>query len=240
MIPIDRRRIEQTRTLEEAIKEVFDLEIEVRTCTLTEDSMCGDVAIQYDTLGKNVRKTTYGLIAQDYVNSVKDWLDPFAERIRTGKILEIGCGSGLLSIELAKILPDTTIHGVDLSQEMVNIGNKNPEKTENITFHQASVYDIEGTYDGVVCRNALHRFRDSPAALERMISVLRPHCKLYIRDIRRDADWKTIIARIGEQRWNNPELVQDYIGAMAAMLTIEELEDVLGEVGLKRYQYLIR
>ena len=51
----------------------------------------------------------------------------------------------------------------------------------------------------------------------------------------RDANWQTILERIGEKRWNTQTLVQDYIGAMASMLTIPELEKMLLSLGINRF-----
>ena len=69
-----------------------------------------------------------------------------------------------------------------------------------------------------------------------MFNVLEPSGTIYIRDIKRNADWKTILNRIGEKRWNSETLVKDYVGAMAGMLTTNELEQTLQSLNIKNYE----
>ena len=270
--------IQQTETLEDAVKEVFNLDMEKRLCVLKKEAMSGEVAEKYDEIGKLARQETYGRIVEDFKNRAGCYgVNHLRTNMQVGTILEIGCGSGLLSLELAE-QTNGYIVGVDLSEDMIKLANlnlkqksrekveeikefwkrlpescrrglenddkleKNPPFYDSVEFNLGSVYNlsaISGNHQNInyiVCRNALHRFQNPNKALEQMYSVLSPRGKIYIRDIKRDADWKTIVDRIGEQRWQRPELVEDYIGAMAAMLTKEELQDVLKLSGIRNYE----
>ena len=90
--------------------------------------------------------------------------------------------------------------------------------------------------DYVICRNALHRFIEPEKALKQMIDKLNDDGVLYIRDLKRNADWETILKRIDDKRWETPSLVLDYIGAMASMLTTEELVQLLVRLGITNYE----
>lgn len=61
-------------------------------------------------------------------------------------IVEIGCGSGIISIMLARLLPQAKITAVDISKDALHVSQRNAKKhgvLERITF-------IEGSYlDGV-------------------------------------------------------------------------------------------
>ncbi len=46
------------------------------------------------------------------------------------RIIEVGVGSGCISISLAKFLPETKITGIDISQEALKIAQKNAEKNQ--------------------------------------------------------------------------------------------------------------
>ena len=69
-----------------------------------------------------------------------------------------------------------------------------------------------------------------------MYDALRQDGMMYLRDLRRDAEWTTIISRIGEERWKRPALVKDYIGAMAQMLTLKEIKGLLADLGITSFE----
>ena len=111
--------------------------------------------------------------------------------------------------------------------------------SDKITYLNGNVYDLQNiglqNIDFIVCRNALHRFQYPEKALKQMYQVLSPGGKLYIRDLRRDANWQIVLERIGEKRWQTKTLVEDYIGAMASMLTTKELEKTLRSLGITSF-----
>lgn len=248
---LDRKEIEQTKSLAEAvyllfgwdlaprgIHHIFNLEFEERVCLFKDEAMEGEIARAYDKLGRTTRKDTYRKIVKDFQARVHYPLD--AQK----NILDAGCGSGLLSLELSDQLKSTVI-GLDLSAEMVVLAEKNLEKVvasseRKINFIQGSVYDLDKIItekvDYIICRNVLHRFRNPPLAIKKMYDALQMKGQIYFRDLRRDADWHTIIERIGEARWKHPALVRDYIGAMAQMFTIAELRKLLLDSGITSFE----
>ena len=44
------------------------------------------------------------------------------------RVLDLACGTGLLTNQLFQIKPDITVYGVDLSKESLDIGRKNFSK----------------------------------------------------------------------------------------------------------------
>ena len=50
-----------------------------------------------------------------------------ASVVQEGRILDIGSGPGYISIEIAKILPNVKIVGLDISNVMIEIATKNIE-----------------------------------------------------------------------------------------------------------------
>lgn len=68
-------------------------------------------------------------------------------------ILELGTGSGAISLWLSKQYPQSTIVSTDISQEVLDIAkiNMNTYGCTNITFKQADWFDtITGTFDLIV------------------------------------------------------------------------------------------
>lgn len=242
---INREELLRTKSLGEAINRIFDRIVRGREQILTEEAMTGHVAKEYDHLGNNGRQETYKKLAEDFKKRTgcEGANHPATDR-ESCSILEVGCGSGLLTLELAEQTNSDKIMGLDLSEDMIKLAQRNLARKsldlERIRFTPGSAYELDSIgvqeIDYVVCRNALHRFHNPKKALEQMYAALSPGGKLYLRDLRRDADWQIVLKRIGEERWQTQTLVEDYIGAMAAMFTIPELEEVLPAVGITNFQ----
>ncbi len=278
---ITKDEVERTKDLAEAIRTFFGLNLEGRLCVLDSEAMEGNVAEAYNQLGLNARRGTYGKIVTDF----KTRTNYKEGNEKRNIILDVGCGSGLLSLELAE-KTDGIILGIDMSKDMIRLANRNKEERAEefvqrvileyqsggydfsrpipaacdpmpeivgvaqnnkarTLFGEGSAYDLsaligeEKSADYIVCRNVLHRLKEPEKALEQMMKVLRVGGKIYLRDLRRDANWQTIVERIGEQRWANPILVKDYIEAMASMLTKEELEKTIINNGIGEGEYTI-
>ncbi|PSN13729.1 protein-(glutamine-N5) methyltransferase, release factor-specific, partial [filamentous cyanobacterium CCP5] len=72
-----------------------------------------------------------------------DWLEqqPRRERLRQGHWVDLGTGSGAIALALAKALPETRVHAVDLSGEAIALATENARQNglgDRVTFHQGS------------------------------------------------------------------------------------------------------
>lgn len=65
-------------------------------------------------------------------------------------LLNLGCGTGKHDSELDKL--GYKIHGIDFSQEMINIANENSKSNNRITFEVANVqkFRADRKFDGVI------------------------------------------------------------------------------------------
>lgn len=86
---------------------------------------------------------------------------PFtAGLLPNGKLLDLGCGTGLELEFYFKFYPDAHAVGVDLSAKMLErLKEKFPDK--NLTLIQGSYFDIqlkENSYDAAVSVESLHHF----------------------------------------------------------------------------------
>ncbi len=271
---VNKEDLMKTKSLENAIELLFDRTSIGRDCIFTHGAMVGSVANEYDLLGKSGREETYKKLAEDFKRRTDCYcVHHPATNMNVGSILEVGCGSGLLSLELAE-QTNGDITGLDLSADMINLAQKNlarrsqerieeikefwkrlprgyqpnkedykklsenPPLLDRINFVIGNAYDLPDmdSQNYIVCRNALHRFQYPERALNEMYDALSQNGKIYIRDLRRDANWETILDRIGEKRWNTQTLVQDYIGAMASMFTTSELGKMLHSLGITHFE----
>ncbi|TWT13188.1 class I SAM-dependent methyltransferase [Planomicrobium sp. CPCC 101079] len=103
-------------------------------------------------------------------------------------ILEVGCGPGFATEQLAQRLPDSQITGLDLDEDLLKQAEElmKEKGRENVNFVQASVFDTglsDNSYDFVVARMLfLHLHNPEEAAFE-LHRVLKPGGKLTIIDI---------------------------------------------------------
>lgn len=77
----------------------------------------------------------------------------FHSRNLKGKILEIGTGSGLVSILNAKSNPSNSILATDISPEAIECARKNAEANgvRSLTFLQSNLFEkIEGKFDTIL------------------------------------------------------------------------------------------
>lgn len=56
------------------------------------------------------------------------------------KILDIGTGSGCIAISLQRLLPDSEVHAIDVSEKALRIAQKNQQQLlSNVHFHQGDI-----------------------------------------------------------------------------------------------------
>ncbi|WBO23302.1 methyltransferase [Sphingomonas abietis] len=93
------------------------------------------------------------------------------------RILEIGCGTGLLGVALADRLPDARWLMTDLSPAMLDRARQRFAGRETIDFAvmDGERPDVSGPFDLICSSLAFQWFADLPAAIDRLRGLLAPH-----------------------------------------------------------------
>jgi release factor glutamine methyltransferase len=76
-----------------------------------------------------------------------------AKQFEKPRILEIGVGSGIISIMLSKLLPNAKIIGVDISENALKIAEKNriEKEVSNVEFRQSDLFsNVSEKFDLIV------------------------------------------------------------------------------------------
>lgn len=129
--------------------------------------------------------------AQAYrdVSALQRWLaDKSLSSLRLEgdeRVLDLGCGDGRITAEIAGRLPHGSVLGTDASQEMIAFAARTFPSTAhpNVTFQVADAAKLPfaDEFDLVVSFNCLHWVRDQAAALRGIRAALRPAGRTHLR-----------------------------------------------------------
>jgi ubiquinone/menaquinone biosynthesis C-methylase UbiE len=109
-----------------------------------------------------------------------------------GEALDLGCGPGLLVIELARRAPDLHVTGIDLSERMVAAAQERARVQQaslRVSFSRADVLLVplpDSSMDLLVSTLSLHHWSNPVAVLDEIARVLRPGGSFLVFDLRRD------------------------------------------------------
>ncbi len=94
-------------------------------------------------------------------------------------VIDCACGSGLVTLELAKYVYPGQVLGVDISKDLLIQAEKNKEKSgiENVSFTEGNIYDLNNgvdKFDLAYARFLFQHLEHSEKALENILKVLKP------------------------------------------------------------------
>ena len=172
----------------------------------------------------------------------KGWLETksiMQAEISLGIVLEVGPGPGYLGLEWLKNTDGTTLKGLDISDDMIAIAERNAAEygLENrVTYVQgdACVMPFEDNYfDGVFTNGSLHEWAHPEAIINEIARVLKPGGNYCISDLRRDMSsfikwFMWFVTRPKEIR---PGLLT----SIKASYIVPEIESMLSKTQLKSW-----
>jgi release factor glutamine methyltransferase len=154
------------------------------------------------------------------------------------KILEIGTGSGCISLTLAKYLPKTNVIAVDVSEKSLTVARKNKKKLgiRNVLFKKSNLLSNIKTKPGIIVANLPYLTRDE---LKEPSITKEPHLALYggkngleiynklFKQIKR-TKWQNILLfiEIGE---NQAKKIREAIKEAFPNSKIEVIKDLNGK-----------
>lgn len=101
--------------------------------------------------------------------------------VRLGSVLDVAAGTGTLALHLAPVA--NHIDGIDLAPGMIAQAKKKAAArgVSNVEFHVGSAYRLPfetGTFDSVLCTNALHVMEHPERTLAEIRRVCKPGARL--------------------------------------------------------------
>ncbi len=103
------------------------------------------------------------------------------------RLLDVGCGPGTITLDLAKLVEPGVVTGIDRSADVVAGAEelRRREMVGNARFMAGDVYSLDfddGSFDVVHAHQVLQHLTDPVAAVGQMRRVLRPGGVLAVRD----------------------------------------------------------
>lgn len=147
---------------------------------------------------------------------------------REGKIIDIGCGYGLLANFLALKSNRRDVTGVDLSGKRISIAQKTTDNRKKIRFKLVNVLDLQlGKYRAMVMSDFLHHidYKAQEELLVRCCQKIPPGGLLIIEEVDNRPLWKYWFNIIVDRMLN--------IGEGIFFRNHQEFRELLERIGFK-------
>jgi len=134
---------------------------------------------------------TYNWNAKDYEKNSQaqqKWARELIANLKlTGSenILDLGCGDGKVTAELARLVADGSVVGADNSRQMIELAKEkySPNQYSNLSFQvmDASALSFESCFDVVFSNAALHWVKNHQPVIAGLYKSLRGGGKILLR-----------------------------------------------------------
>jgi len=152
-----------------------------------------ELAEQFDSYMKKYKEI--------YQNLAKTTLNNIPKSVKNPVIVDLGMGTGLLSVELNKLVPNAEVIGLDPSENMIRLAKENfiennckqckaiNAKAENTTLKPDSV-------DIIVSRLSLSSWEKPKQCFEELHRILKPGRRLILEGLNKDfPQWRLVLNR---------------------------------------------
>ena len=103
----------------------------------------------------------------------------------TEDLLDIGCGDGKVTAEIAQLLDHGMVVGIDSSESMINLAKKRypPEEHQNLEFELMDAADLRfsSRFDVVFSNAALHWVKDHRPVVRSIFACLKPGGRILLQ-----------------------------------------------------------
>lgn len=194
----------------------------------------GDIMTEWDATRYSREATLQKVLAEAQLDRTRFSADE--------RVLDVGCGDGKVTAEVAKRVPRGSVVGVDPSEHMIAFARQHigPPRWSNVRFEVGDVCALpfQAAFDLVVSFHALHWVHAQQQALECIRAALtpggrallvmvlggpRPSIEEVIEDVTREPRWAAAFAGF-VRPWVHPEVEPFRRLAQACGFQVESVE----------------
>lgn len=158
-----------------------------------------------------------------------------------GPALDLGCGSGDITIRFARAFPRCSFIGVDGSEPMLALGAKRLLREKNLSNRVQLIKAIlpsaeipRQSYAVIMSHCLLHHLHKPSVLWRSVVSLSSPGTFVFMADLRRPPSTGEAQRIVHELASGEPEIHQhDFYNSLCAAFTPEEIEGQLEESGLQ-------
>lgn len=155
-----------------------------------------------------------------------------------GPVLDVGTGTAQIPIELCRQHAAAEVVAVDLAEHMLAVGRDNVRRAGlegRIRLQRCDAKGLpfeSGAFAAVISNSIVHHIPEPKQVLEEMVWVAAPGGLLFVRDLLRPADEKTLAALLGLYAADaNVHQRQMFADSLRAALTLEEVRALVRTLG---------
>lgn len=196
----------------------------------TEHGITGEFNVEiYDRFQRNFRDR--GILATDRI---------IQSGINRGSALEIGPGPGYLGLEWLKKTDKTRLIGVEISEDMIRISERNSrfygleERVQYVCAEGEHMPFEESKFDAVFTNGSLHEWSDPVLVFAEIYRVLVPGGRFFVSDLRRDVPFlsKWFMYSLCKPR----EIRPGFLTSVRAAYTRDEIRILIKDLRFKEVQ----
>ncbi|NJK27977.1 MAG: class I SAM-dependent methyltransferase [Coleofasciculaceae cyanobacterium SM2_3_26] len=156
-----------------------------------------------------------------------------------GTILDAGTGTARIPLLIAQERADWAIVAIDLSAEMLRVGQQHIEQaglSDRIRLEQVDAKQMpyaDRAFDAVISNSIVHHLPDPMPFFREVKRVLKPNGSLFLRDLRRPEAMETVEQLVGaigaEYNAYQTKLFRD---SLLASFTVAEVQQMLEDAEL--------
>ena len=194
-------------------------------------------ALDYDAMDHS---EVNRIFVDDFLSSLQTaglWAEDMHNRSELLKVLDVGTGTAQIPIELSRRSIFCNVTAIDLSEEMLKVAARNVAEAglvQNIVLERIDAKTLpynNASFDALISNSIVHHIPEPVQAFREMIRVLSPGGALFVRDLLRPDDRKTLDRLVDAYAGNaNPRQQQMFRDSLNAALTLNEICQLLNEL----------
>lgn len=180
-----------------------------------------------------------GYDEMDHAGPNESFVDRLIELGARGVILDIGTGPGHVPILVCERIPETSVTGIDLADNMLRHAERHRVASacaDRIEYRKADAKNLpfaNASFDTVYSNTILHHIPDPKPFLSEARRVLKPGGALLIRDLYRPDSLERVDELVGMHAGDANAYQRGLFHAsLCAAFTPDELRELADECGL--------